>query len=415
MVAIRSIETAVPSTVVVQSDLRDLLSAQPEYGRLGARLVTAAFNASAIETRHTVIEEFGRGPMPTDPSFLSPETGRILSPGTRARNDIYIAHSTRLVLEAAEKALEAVQDLAASDVTHVITVSCTGFSAPGPDYVLVRELGLSPSTQRYHLGFMGCYGAFPALHAATQFCEADPLAVVLIVCVELCSLHVHVDNDPDTIVAASVFADGAAAAVVTARPAPQGATVLELDAAETVLVPEGEGDMAWTIGDHGFDMVLSSYVPRIVEKHIREALEPLLAHDPVLARRPPAAIDRWAIHPGGRSILDRVETELGLSADQLEPSRQILRDFGNMSSATVLFILGRLLREGPRSLEPALALAGASVHGARLGDEAGADDLTGETSRRAATQEEASERVCAMAFGPGLTVETALMTLKRQA
>ncbi len=423
MVAIRSIETAVPATVIRQSEFRDLLAGQPGYGRLGRRLVGAAFDASAIETRHTVIEEFGDRTGPADPAFLDRESGAILVPGTGARNDAYVRASRPLIVDAARKALAAAPDLDPRDVTHVVTVSCTGFSAPGPDYVLVRELGLRPSTQRYHLGFLGCYGAFPALRAAEQFCRADPDAVVLVVSVELCSLHVHLDDDPDTIVAASVFADGAAAAVVTARPAPSGVPVLDLDAFETKVIPEGETAMAWSIGDRGFDMVLSSYVPRIVEQHVGDALEPLLERDPEIrgalaaGLAPAEAIDRWAVHPGGRSILDRVQTALGLSDEQVDDSRSVLRDYGNMSSATVLFVLRRLLhpagREAEAEAEAVIVereLVGAGAGGvADIGKALPAVPAIIPPASTPA-QDARRERICAMAFGPGLTVETALLT-----
>ncbi|BDZ51724.1 naringenin-chalcone synthase [Frondihabitans sucicola] len=373
MVAIRSLETAVPQNVVRQDALRDLFASQPAFGRLGKRLVTAAFDASAIETRHTVLDELVPGAGPEHPAFLEPGAA---APGTGARNAAYVAHAGPLALEAARKTLASsgAQDLTAQDVTHVITVSCTGFSAPGVDLAVAQGLRLAPSTQRLHLGFMGCYAAFPALRAAQQFCLADPAAVVLVVCVELCSLHLHVTDDTDTIVANSVFADGAAAALVTARPAPVGTPLLELDAFESALVPEGESEMAWTIGDQGFDMVLSTYVPRLLEQNIGEILKPLLARDARLDGRAPASVDRWAVHPGGRSILDRVQTALELSEGQLADSRDVLREYGNMSSATILFVLRRILLgavDGP-------------------------------------------ERVAALAFGPGLTVESALMTLRRQ-
>ena len=373
MVAIRSIETAVPAPVVRQGDLRDLFAAQPAFGRLGQRLVAAAFNASAIETRHTVLEELASETRPEHPAFLEPGAD---APGTGARNAAYVEHAGPLAIEAARKALasDGAQDLQPADITHVVTASCTGFSAPGVDLALVRALGLAPSTQRYHLGFLGCYAAFPALRAAEQFCAANPDAVVLVVCVELCSLHLHVRDDPDTIVANSVFADGAAAAIVTARPAPAGIRTLELDAFESTVIMEGEGDMAWSIGDQGFDMVLSSYVPRILEQNVAVALAPLLAHDPEFDDREAASVDRWAIHPGGRSILDRVQSALSLSDEQLAASRDVLREFGNMSSATVLFVLRRILH----------------------------------------SEVDRPERVAALAFGPGLTVESALMTLQRQ-
>jgi alkylresorcinol/alkylpyrone synthase len=377
-VSVRSLETAVPKTIIRQPDVRDLFRAQPGMGRLADRLIGAAFDASAIETRHTVLGELG-GEFADDTEgvFLDRETGVLRNPTTGVRNEVYIDRSPELFLAAARLALETSGGLTAADVTHVVTVSCTGFFAPGPDYRLVRDLGLRASTQRYHLGFMGCYGAFPALRAARDFCLADPDAVVLVVSVELCSLHISSSNDPDTIVASSVFADGAAAAVVTSRDAPAGHAVLDLDAFETVLTPVGETDMAWKIGDHGFEMVLSSYVPSIIEKHIEGALDPLLARLGESRPEASADIERWAIHPGGRSILDKVQDAVKLSDAQMVESRRVLRDYGNMSSATVLFVLRVILHD-----------ADAAVTSVSAG----------------------SERVCAMAFGPGLTVESAILT-----
>ena len=182
--------------------------------------------------------------------------------------------------------------------------------------MLVRELGLAPAVQRYHLGFMGCYAAMPALRTAKQFCEADPDAVVLVVSVELCTLHLRSSNDPDTIVASSLFADGAGAGIVTARPPEPGERAFDLDRFETRITPVGEGDMAWKIGDHGFEMVLSNAIPSIIDDHITGALEPLFAPDAELADAlatdaASEAVAHWAIHPGGRSILDKVESRLG--------------------------------------------------------------------------------------------------------
>lgn len=233
---------------------------------------------------------------------------------------------------------------------------------------------------------MGCYAAFPALRMAKAFCEANPQANVLVICAELCTLHMHSSSDPDAIIANSVFADGAAAALVSARSPVAGRTALELNHFETTLTPVGigEAEMAWTVGDQGFDMVLSTYVPSIIESHIVGALAPLLSHsstptNPVQTHEQTPQqtpqqthgeqVQHWAIHPGGRSILDKVQSSLSLSDAQLRPSREVLRLYGNMSSVTILFILADLL------------------HTVSEG-----------------------ERVCAMAFGPGLTVESGLMT-----
>jgi alpha-pyrone synthase len=429
-VTLRALQTVVPSTVLIQDQVRDVFAAQPNLSRLAKRIVTASFNLSGIERRHTVIDELTLDSVKPDPQFFDGATQQLLMPGTRVRNELYIVEATKLFVEAGRRALAACPGVEAADVTHVVTVSCTGFYAPGPDYMLVRELGLSPSTQRYHLGFMGCYASMPALRTAKQFVEADPDAVVLVVSAELCSLHLRSSDDPDTIVASSLFSDGAAAGIVSARAPEAGETALDLDLFETVITPVGEGDMAWKIGDEGFEMVLSTYVPHIIDEHIEGALAPLFARDAALsavlaapvdigevgelaevvefaelvelgglgsagaaagggagsvatlvapvavaeASVLSAAIEHWAIHPGGRSILDKTEAKLGLSAAQLVPSRETLRQYGNMSSATILFVLKAIV-DAP------------------------------------ATQ--GGDRVCAMAFGPGLTVESGLMTVVR--
>lgn len=377
-VYLRSLETAVPPTVLIQSEARDVFAAQPGLSRLGARLVATCFDGAAIDTRYTAVDELTKRSTAADPQFFDAATGMLLSPGTKTRNDIFAVEASKLFIEAAEKAVDACVGIAREDITHLVTVSCTGFFNPGPDYKIVRGLGLKPSVRRYHLGFMGCYAAFPALRAAASFCEADPDAVVMVVCAELCSLHVRTSNDPDTIMGSALFADGAAAAVVTARDVPDAPALMTLDHFETVLTPVGEEAMAWNIGDAGFEMVLGTYVPHIIDEHIVGALEPLLARDPSLTGAAYGDIRHWAIHPGGRSILDKVETRLGLSEEQLRPARETLRNYGNMSSATVLFVLRHILD---------------------LPVDPGADDGDGR-----------GERICSMAFGPGLTVETALFT-----
>lgn len=374
---LRSLQTLVPPTLLRQEEVRDVFARQPGLGRLAQRLITASFNASGIETRYTALSELTMAESPTTPVFYDSSQGLLLSPGTKIRNEIYVREARELFIEAARRAIDADDVFTAADITHVITVSCTGFHAPGPDYEIVRALGLSESVQRYHLGFMGCYASMPALRAASQFCAADPDAVVLVVSVELCTLHLRSSEDPDLIVASSLFADGAAAGIVTAKEISTDAPGFALDRFHTALATEGEKDMAWTIGDEGFEMILSTSVPQIIGANIEQATRALYAADEKLE----AAFDRgrigdevehWAIHPGGRSILDRVQQQLSLTESQLHPARETLREYGNMSSATVLFVLRRILEDS----------------GTRPG-----------------------ERVAAMAFGPGLTAESALFTV----
>ncbi len=373
---LRSLRTIVPDTVIEQSEVRDIFASQPDVGRLARRIIGASFNGSGIDTRHTVIRELSPTASTDDTMFFDRATGRLQSPGTAARNDLYTREASRLFVEVARSALDADPDIVAADITHVITASCTGFHAPGPEYEIVQGLGLSDSVQRYHLGFMGCYASLPALRAASQFCAADPTAVVLVVSVELCTVHLRSSEDPDLIVANSLFADGAAAGIVTARDLSTAVPAVRLDGFHTAIAAEGEKDMAWTIGDHGFEMILSTKVPQIIGETIIGAIRPLYAREGELAAafdegRVGERVEHWAIHPGGRSILDRVQERLNLSDDQLFPARETLRENGNMSSATVLFVIKRILDDG-------------------------------------ATE---GSRVAAMAFGPGLTAESALMTV----
>ncbi|HEX9206076.1 MAG TPA: type III polyketide synthase [Candidatus Deferrimicrobiaceae bacterium] len=328
------------------------------------RLVRAVYRNSGIERRHSVLRNYdgeGEGAF-----FRRDPDGTLRGPGTAARNDIFAAESREMSVRLARKILADCPDFGPADVTHVVTVSCTGFYNPGPDYYIVRELGMSDATQRYHLGFMGCYAAFPALRMAAQFCEADPSAVVLVMCVELCTLHLQLTGSEDNLLANSLFADGAAAAIVSARAPSPGASACLLGEFRSALVPAGEQDMTWRIGDQGFDIALSSYVPKIIGGNIRGLVEPTLA----VAGLSLPDIDLWAVHPGGKSIVDQVQRALGLAPAQVGASREVLRRCGNMSSATILFVLEEILRRqdgGPES------------------------------------------RVCAIAFGPGLTVELATL------
>ncbi|MES2507320.1 MAG: type III polyketide synthase [Verrucomicrobiota bacterium] len=355
---IHHIATEVPTHVSEQTQARDRMkgwAAEPKT----RRLIQAIYNRSGIERRHSVCPDFTPEAEPL--LYLTDDQGLLLSPSTGRRNQIYAQESHTLATAAGRRLLEKAIGFAPADITHVIFASCTGFTNPGPDYHLIRDLGLSESVERYTLGFMGCYAAFPALRMASQFCAANPQAVVLVMCLELCTLHLQMTDKPDDILAHSLFADGAAAALVSARP-PTG-PAWRLHSFESALLPTSETDMAWDIGDHGFNIVLSSYVPELIGANIQALLTGILNRQ----QKTLASIRHWAVHPGGRSILDKVEQSLELPPEALQASRSVLRDFGNMSSATILFVLARLLEQ----------------------------PLQGLTS--------------AVAFGPGLTVETALL------
>ena len=361
---IHHISTGVPDTAYPQEVIGEAMLRQLDSESKGARLLRRIYRHSGIDKRHSVIKDYRHSE--GDGLFFDADDGRFLSPSTKERNDLYTREARKLFSVTARKVLEGCAGIDSRDITHVITVSCTGFFAPGPDYHIVKDLGLDASTQRFHIGFMGCYAAFPALKMASAFCVADPKAVVLIVCLELCTLHLEPSSEIDDIIASSVFSDGAAGAIVSARSPDSSAAALRIESLFSTIAPDSEGDMAWTIGDHGFDMVLSTYVPRILEANVESIVNSILNGSSLSFE----AIDQWAIHPGGRAILDKVEQGLGLNKDALGASRRVLRNYGNMSSATILFVLEEILISEKM--------------------------LSGDT-------------MYAMAFGPGLTIESALL------
>jgi predicted naringenin-chalcone synthase len=218
------------------------------------------------------------------------------------------------------------------------------------DLELISQLGLDAGVQRTHVGFMGCHGALNGLRVAQAFVEADAEAVVLLCSVELCSLHLAYGWDPEKVVANALFADGAAALVATARPARPGPGPTLLASGSTV-IPHTAALMHWQIGDHGFEMGLSSRVPEAVGSQLRPWLERWLQPRGLQV----ADIATWAMHPGGPRILQVCGAALGLEPQQLAVSQAVLQEHGNMSSATVLFILDRLRRAAAPG--PCLALA----------------------------------------------------------
>ena len=361
---IHNIATVVPEgnfeQPLLREKMKDYVSTRPATRRILHRI----YSKSGIDKRHTVVDDFHSN---GHPRLFFKKDGVLDVPTTKKRNDLYTHHAKKLFVEVTDSLLHQNSELEKEDITHIITVSCTGFFAPGPAYQIIKQLGLSPATERFHIGFMGCFGVFPALKMARSFCEANEDANVLVVSVELCTLHFQNSEETDQLISASVFADGGAAALVSSRKPETDKPAYRIEQFQSSIADKTEQEMAWTIGDTGFDMVLSTYVPDIIKANLREAIAPLvqsynLSHNDIA---------RWPVHPGGRAILDKVEESLELSANQLEPSRKVLSSYGNMSSATILFVLKELLD-------------------------------TPSLNRR--------EHAMAVAFGPGLTIESALLT-----
>jgi predicted naringenin-chalcone synthase len=277
-------------------------------------------------------------------------------PTTARRMQAYEAHAPTLAVQAVE-ALDL--GLERNEITHVIVTSCTGLAAPGIDLLLVQRLGLRPSVERTVVGFMGCYAAMNALKLSRHIVRSEPTSKVLVVSIELCSLHLQDTDDLEQVLSFLVFGDGCAAAIVSAEP-----VGLSLDAFKALLLPEAADQITWTIRDQGFDMFLSGKVPLSVGRALRSGKAE------VLGGAACQDIDLWAVHPGGRSVLDAVQTALELDDAALVASREVLRRNGNMSSATILFVMKSLMETGAAGM-----------------------------------------RGCGMAFGPGLTAETLLFSV----
>jgi len=334
--AVLGLGTALPPHVLRQRLAARALSEWLGAERMGAdsRSVRRLFRLSGVDRRYTCVAGF----LPGDPGplFATPP------PGTARRMELYAEHAPPLAAEAARNALRSASVLP-SEIDHVVVVSCTGFVAPGPDVALIELLGLRRNVERTVVGFMGCHAAFNGLRVARA--SARDGRTVLMVCVELCSLHVQPDASRDALVSASLFGDGAAAIVVgretTARPA-----LLRPGRADTKVEPDGGEHMAWHIGDTGFRMRLSAYVPHLLGTDIGAFVAPLAGGRDVSS---------WCVHPGGPAILTRIEAALGLTTGDLAHSRAALRAHGNLSSATILFVLERAL-EGLAEGEPGVML-----------------------------------------------------------
>jgi len=301
---------------------------EPRAARLFDRMVTRA----GIHRRWSVLPPVAEGGSPVAPSGFYADDPL---PGTAARMEVYARAAPTLALEAIARLRERAE---LGRITHLVVASCTGFVAPGIDQIIAADLGLAGDVERLLVGFMGCYAAVAALRSARHIVRSDAGARVLVVTVELCTLHMQADTAPEPLLAQLQFGDGAAAALVTADP---GGLVIERPFA--IALPDSDGLIRWTITDQGFVMHLGGAVPG----RIGAALGDPVVVAAALGGRDPAAIDGWAVHAGGRSILDAVEGALALGPDALAASRAVLADFGNMSSATLMFVLQRVLA-GPR-------------------------------------------------------------------
>jgi predicted naringenin-chalcone synthase len=358
---ITAVGVAVPSYKIDQHTIAafmEELAAEEDQ----KRKIRTIFRASAIKTRHSVLSDYGKK---QNFNFFPNTIGLSPFPGTARRMQAYREHATPLSIRAVEDC-KAHHFFDYKTITHLITVSCTGMYAPGLDVDLIGQLPLYSSVSRTCINFMGCFAAISAIKAADAFCRADTEAKVLVVCTELCSLHFQKDFTDDNILANALFADGAAALFIEGKSG--NGVSLSVEGFYSDIATSGAEHMAWAIGDLGFEMKLSTYVPEVLRQGIGSLVSNLMKATNMNA----TSITQYAIHPGGKKILDSAADELGIQKDKLKASYDVLRDYGNMSSPTILFVLKKMLEEN-------LLLR--------------------------------NERILGMAFGPGLTMESMLLRM----
>jgi predicted naringenin-chalcone synthase len=324
---------------------------RPLFNRMAAR--------SGIEHRYSILSphEPHRASAPDAPEFwinAHEFYSRGSFPSTAHRMEIFERFAPALAARALDRLR--LSDAERRSITHVVVTTCTGLYAPGLDFDIVDHLGLCPSVERTMIGFMGCYAAINGLRTARHIVRSEPHARVLLLNLELCTLHLQETHDLEQVLSFLVFADGCAASILSAEP-----TGFALDSFRSVSIPDTRELITWKIRGLGFDMFLSGQVPPALARSLENGAPE------ILGRYTPEDISLWGVHPGGRTVLDAVERGLGLPAEALTSSRSVLEKYGNMSSATVMFVLEELMRK------------------AQPGD-----------------------RGCALSFGPGLTAETML-------
>lgn len=362
---ITSLGLANPSNKFSQSAIADFMVRAMQLDERQANKLRALYRASGIESRYSVLEDYGKQDGFT---FYANNDGLEPFPSTHERLSLFRKHALGLSKRSALRCFSKCPGLDPKEITHLVVVSCTGMYAPGLDIDLLHELNLRRDVQRTCINFMGCYAAFNALRLADNFCRNDPDAKVLVVCTELCSIHFQKEHTDDNLLANALFADGSASLMVEGKT--RRGINLRPRAFYCDVFREGERDMAWTVGNAGFEMKLSAYIPDMIGKGIKELISRLLTT--VSAQL--SDIGYFAIHPGGKRILEVVERELGLTREHNRAAYEVLKRYGNMSSPTVLFVLDNIC--------------------SRLD---GTDD---------------GQKILSVAFGPGLTMESMILEVE---
>lgn len=364
MSKILSIGTANPPHRHEQSEILNFMQMVYAFGDVDKRKLRFLYNNSGIKTRYSAIPDYSLA-LPGWEFFPKGENLEPF-PSIELRMKWYDQHAAPVSIKAILNCLEGYAT--PDQVTHLITVSCTGMSAPGLDLQIMEQMDLPKTIYRTSVNFMGCYAAIHALKMANDICTASPAAKVMIVCTELCTLHFQRDSGIDSVASSLLFGDGSAAVLVTSDQNTEHG--LHLDHFYSEVIPRGKKDMTWEISSRGFLMTLSGYIPELIEQDFEPLVNRALAGTGVK----PEEINDWCIHPGGKRILEAVGKCLELSKDKLRYSYQTMENFGNMSSPTILFVLKEIF------------------HKLRAQTADGATKTT--------------RPVFGAAFGPGLTMET---------
>ena len=337
------IGVATPTHSIGQSEAATLAIRRQAETPRHERLLRVLYERSGVQKRHSVALQRSDGPVEERQILFPPASSSSdRGPGTRERMAAYERHATPLASAAARRAMRQ-SGIEPAEVTHLVTVSCTGFSAPGVDIGLIRALEFDREVARTNVGFMGCHGMINAIGVARAIVRSEPEARVLVCALELCSLHLGYGWERDRVVTDALFADGAAAMVAVARGATTAPWRLPVAATASILLPDSDDAITWRIGDNGFEMTLSPGVPGLIRDHVPGWLAGWLATQ---GARGPGGVRGWAVHPGGPKVLDAFEESLELPSDALQVSRRVLARHGNMSSATIGFILEETIRAG---------------------------------------------------------------------
>ena len=338
-----SIGTSVPAFRHEQSSILHFMENVYAFTEADRRRLRFLYQKSNINSRYSVIQDYSR-PV-TDWKFYPHTENLDPFPSLEQRMAYYNKYAGPLSVDAIRNCIDG--KIKKEEITHLITVSCTGMSAPGLDLQVLELMDLPKSLNRTSINFMGCYAAIHGLKMANSICKSEKNANVVIVCTELCTLHFQRESTTDNITSSMLFGDGSAAVLVTNQNEKHKGIKLERFYSE--VIAEGKKDMAWELSSSGFVMTLSNYIPELIEKDFKILFEKALSG----TNYSRSDIQHWCIHPGGKKILESVISSLDLSNEKLSESYEVLREYGNMSSATILFVLKKILQQCQANPEPA--------------------------------------------------------------